>query len=290
VRASVDRSAIWVGDRVTYTIDLLLDRGVDVLLDDLAKEKLRVNGLDIVSSDSTQSTDASEQTRHRFRYVMTTYRIDSPALSIEPISVRYYARRPGQRLQDIAPAGEVTIPGVAIALRSTLPDAQTVYDLRDAGEPAKRPIGFARAESIGLALVIVSLAPAAFVVASTLRRRTRKTVRRSARQARHDHQATLERLRALDVATEEERRRAFDAISTAVREHLSISAGMPAPAMTAGEIDAALATSRARVSRETVSALLTATDQARYGPAQAIPSVQACRDALATAEQVLGAR
>ena len=36
VRAATDRSAIWVGDRVTYTIDILCDRGSDILLDDLA--------------------------------------------------------------------------------------------------------------------------------------------------------------------------------------------------------------------------------------------------------------
>ena len=56
--------------------------------------------------------------------MLTTYRVDMPALSIEPISVRYYARRPGQRLQDIAPAGEVVVPGATVSFRSTLPDAQ----------------------------------------------------------------------------------------------------------------------------------------------------------------------
>jgi hypothetical protein len=288
VRAAVDRTAIWVGDRVTYTIDIVCNRGVEILLDDLAKEKLRVTGLDIVGSDSTASTDAAEQTSHRFRYVLTTYGVDMPSLTIEPISVRYYARRPGQRLQDLAPAGEIAIPGVAVALRSTLPDAQTVYDLRDGREAASRHPAFARAQSIGLALVIVSLAPAAFVLLSTLRRRTRRTVRRSARQLRLDHLATIERLRALDVATEDDRRRAYNEISTAVRDHIAAHAGVPAQSLTAEEIDAALATARTRVPRESVSALLTSADEARYGPAHALPSAQACRDALATAQQVLG--
>ena len=127
VRASVDRTAIWVGDRVTYTVDIICARGVEILLDDLAKEKLRVNGLDIVSSDSTTTTDASERTTYRLRYVLTTYRVDVPSLSIEPMSARYYERRPGQRLQDIAPAGEVQVPGAVIAFRSTLPD-QPAYE------------------------------------------------------------------------------------------------------------------------------------------------------------------
>ena len=79
VNASVDRTAIWVGDRVTYAIDIVCARGVEILLDDLAKEKLRLNGLDVVSSDSTTTTDASERTTYRLRYGLSTYRVDVPA-------------------------------------------------------------------------------------------------------------------------------------------------------------------------------------------------------------------
>jgi hypothetical protein len=293
VRTSVDRTAIWPGDRVTYTVDIVCRRGVEILLDDVAKEKLRVNGLDILSSDSTTTTDASERTTYRLRYVLSTYRVDMPSLSIEPLSARYYERRPGQRLQDIAPAGEVQIPGAVIAFRSTLPD-QPVLELRDGRTPEVRRQWFARAESIGIALVVVSLAPAVFVGFALLRRHTRKTGRRSARQTRLDHRARLERLRSLDVTTEEDRRRAYDEISAAVRQHLAATAGVPAAGLTAAEVDAALDASSGlrtgRVSRESVTALLASADTARYGPPQALPSAEACRDALASAEQVLGGR
>jgi hypothetical protein len=262
---------------------------VEILLDDLAKEKLRVNGLDIVSSDSTTTTDAAERTTYRLRYVLTTYRVDAPSLSIEPLSARYYERRPGQRLQDIAPAGEVQVPGATIAFRSTLPD-QPSYELRDGRAAAARNPWFARADSIGLALVVVSLAPAAFVAFAFVRRRTRSTGRRSARQTRLDHRATLERLRSLDVTTEEDRRRAYDEISAAVRQHLAATSGVPATGLTAAEVGAALEAAGGRISRETVTSLLASSDQARYGPPVALPSAQACRDALAEAEQVLGGR
>ena len=102
VRASVDRTAIWVADRVTYAIDIVCARGVEILLDDLAKEKLRLNGLEVVSSDSTTTTDAAERTTYRLRYVLSTYRVDVPALSIDPLSARYYERRPGQRISTAA--------------------------------------------------------------------------------------------------------------------------------------------------------------------------------------------
>ena len=289
--STVDRTAVWVADRVTFTVDIVCDRGVDILLDDLAKEKLRVNGLDIVGSDSSATTDAAERTTHRLRYVLTTYRVDQPTVSIEPIAVRYYARRPGQRLQDMAPAGEIVVPGAMVAYRSTLPDTQPAPGLRDGRTAAVRLPFFTRAQSIGLALVVVSLAPALVMAATAVRRRTvRKSGHRSAREIRKERLDTLERLRSLDVGTEEERRRAYDEISAAVRQHVAATAHVPASSLTPRELEAALANVRTRVSRESVSALLTASDTARYGPPGAVPSTQACREALNTAEEILAGR
>jgi hypothetical protein len=290
VHASVDRTAIWVADRVTYTIDVVCGPGVDILLDDLAKEKLRLNGLEVVGSEAAATTDAAGETRHRLRFVLTTYRVDSPLLSIEPLSVRYYARRPGQRLQDVAPAGETPVPGAVVAFRSTLPEQQSALLLRDDRAAAGRPAFFAHAGEAGGALVILAIVPAAFIAASMIGRRARGKPRRSRRQARQDERAALERLRTLAVAGDEDRRRAYDEISAAVRAHLAAHAHVPAEALTASELDAALAASGRRVPRESVAALLAACDEARYGPPQALPSAQACRDALAEAEQFLGAR
>jgi len=291
VRSSVDRTAIWVADRVTYTVDIVCAPGVEVLLDDLAKEKLRVNGFEIVSSDSADTTDASGRTTHRLRYVLTTYRIDMPIMSVEPISVRYYARRPGQRLQDIAPAGEVTVPGATVSLRSTLPDNQPSLLLRDGRDSTARNPVFVRAQSIGLALLVVALAPAAVLGVALLRRQTSgRTARRSARQTRADQRHVLERLRALDVGTEEERRRAYDEISQAVREHVAARTNVQAPALTATEIETALEHAKGRVSREAVSALIANCDESRYAPAESLPSAEACRDALATAAEILSGR
>lgn len=291
VRSSVDRTAIWVADRVTFTVEIVCAPDVDVLLDDLAKEKLRVNGFEIVSSETADTTDAAGRTTHRLRYVLTTYRVDVPLLSVEPISVRYYARRPGQRLQDVAPAGEVVVPGAAVSFRSTLPDNQPSLALRDGRESAARHPFFSRAQSIGLALLVISLAPAAVLGVAVLRRQTQgRGARRSARQTRADHRHVLERLRTLDVGTEEERRRAYDEVSHAVRAHVAARTNVPATALTATEIETALEHAKGRVSREAVSALIANCDEARYAPPAAVPAAEACREALATAEQILGGR
>ncbi|HEY2431645.1 MAG TPA: hypothetical protein VGI12_03155 [Vicinamibacterales bacterium] len=289
--AAVDRTAVWIADRVVYSVEIVCAPGVDILLDDLAKEKLRLNGLEVVSSDSSAATDASDRTTHRFRYVLTTYRVDTPAPAIEPIAVRYYARRQGERLQDIAPAGEVQVPGAVLAFRSTLPENQPDVAVRDGRPPAPRRVLYGRAAQFGVALVVLSLAPALVVLAAALRRRTAaRPARRSTRQIKQDQRATLERLRTMDVSTEADRRRACDEISAAIRGYVASHARMSAPALTADEIGAALAARGGRLPRETVVSLLRTCDEARYQPASAVLSEAACRDALATAEQVLSGR
>jgi hypothetical protein len=288
VSSSVDRTAVWIADRVTYSVDLVCAPGVDVLLDDISKEKLRLTGLEIVSTDATATTDAEGRTTHHLKYVLTTYKADAPVLSIEALTIRYYAARPGQRLQESAPAGDVRIPGATIAFRSTLPDNPSTSVLRDSREPAPRPWAFSRSRQLGLAAVIVSLAPAAFVLVGAIRRRTHAVVaKRSKRRVRADHRAALERLRSLDVASEDDRRRAYDEISAAIREHVASRSHVPAPALTAEELDAALASARGRLPREPITALLSACDVARYAPPRALPPAEQCREALATAEQLL---
>jgi len=291
VSSSVDRTAVWVADRVTYSVDILCAPGVDVLLDDISKEKIHLTGLEIVSTDATATTDAEGRTTHRLRYVLTTYKVDVPVLSIDAMTIRYYAARPGQRLQESAPAGEVRIPGATIAFRSTLPDNASTSVLRDGREPALRPWVFARARQLGLAAVILSLAPAAFVLAGAIRRQTHAAAaKRSKRRVKIDHRAMLERLKSLDVATEDDRRRAYDEISTAVREHVAARSHVPATALTAEELDAALASAGGRLPRESITALLSASDAARYAPPRTLPSAEQCRDALSSAEQILTGR
>jgi len=50
IRASLSQTALWVADRVTYTITIACNKGVDILADDLSKDKLRAEGVEILAS------------------------------------------------------------------------------------------------------------------------------------------------------------------------------------------------------------------------------------------------
>ena len=136
-QAQLDRTALWVGDRLTYTVNLTCQPGVDILADDLTPDKLRLDGLKVVGNDTDRQVEPGGLTKYRFRYYLTTYSVEVPTVTIGTLDVRYYVQRPGQRLEDAAPAGEVEVPAAAVAVRSALPDNQKSYAIRDARPPQR---------------------------------------------------------------------------------------------------------------------------------------------------------
>jgi hypothetical protein len=287
VRAVVDKTAVWVADRVTYTITIACGKGVDILADDLSKDKLRVEGLEILGSRSDRLSDRDDRTIYTFSYELTTYRVDVPELKVAPLTVRYYVRRPGQRLEDAAPAGEVQAPGAVVALRSALPDGQETYDIRDARNARPRRLRYAWLQPIGLGLVLIAIVPAAVGVIAAVRRARPREKPRSARQVQHDERASLDALKALDVSTPAGRLEAYSRLNALVRDHVRHVAGVDAAGLTPAEIGAALSRQNGRVPIELVAGVLEACDQARYAPPDALPSADACRRAIEQCEQVV---
>lgn len=290
VRAFVDRTAAFVGDRVTYTVELTCKRGVDILADDLSRDKLKLEGLDVLGSDTSRDSGRDETTTYQFRYYLTTYRVDVPALTIAPLTVRYYVRRPGQRIEDTSPTGEVHVPATSIAFRSLLPDDQDVVAIRDDRPAVPRRLRFALLQPIGLGLVIVSIVPALLAAAAVVRRRRahgEKSRRRLARTVRHDERGSLEAVRSIDVSTLEGRREVFTRLNTLVREHLRDVCGVAGLSLTPAEIAPAVSSHGAGVPIELVTSVLATCDRARYAPAHAAPSADACRQAIEQVEHVI---
>lgn len=288
VRVSVDRTAVWVADRIAYTIEIACKRGVDIVTDDLSREKLTLEGLEVVSSESSTESARDAATIHRFGYVLTTYRVDVPALTIAPLTVRYYVKRSGRQPEETAPAGVVRVPGAVIAFRSLLLDEQDVSGLRADRSALPRPVLFEVLEPVGIGLVLASIAPVMFAAAAAVGRRRRRRPLRSVRAVRHEERTSMDAVRTIDVSTIDGRREAFTRLNVLVREHLRDVCGVPAPGLTPVEIALALSARDARVGVELVTSVLTACELARYAPPHAAPSADACRDAIAQVEQIIG--
>jgi len=287
VRTSLDRTAVWVADRVTYTIEIICKRGVDVLADDLSRDKLKTEGLEVIGGDTDRRSASDGTTIYQFHYVLTTYRIDVPALSIAPLAVRYAVRRAGQRLEDAVPAGEVQVPGAAIAFRSMLPDDQDLSGIRSDKPPHARPMRFAALQPIGIGLIVVSIVPALLAIAALVRRTGRPRRRRAGRAVRDHERVSLEAVRRMDVDTVEGRRQVFTGLDALVRDHLREACGVPGASLTPDEVPFALATAGTKVPADLVASVLATCELGRYAPAHRMPSADACREAFDQVEQVM---
>jgi hypothetical protein len=287
VRTSIDRTAMWVADRVIYTIELTCKPGVDVLADDLSRDKLKTEGLEVIDVTTDRRSAPDGSTVYLFHYVLTTYRTDVPAPTIAPLRVRYVVRRAGQRLEDAAPAGDALVPAAAIAFRSVLPDDRDLAGIRSDKPPHARPRRFAVLQPVGIGLVIVALVPGVLAIAALVRRIRRPRVRRSARAVRHQERASLEALRQMNVETVEGRREVFSELDALVRAHLSEVCGIPGASLTPQEVPFALAGSSAKVPAELVTSVLEACELARYAPPHATPSADACRETIEQVELMI---
>ena len=284
VRTSIDRTALFAGDRVTYTIELTCAPGVEVLGDDLSRDKLKLEGLEAIESES-QRQPGPDGATFRFRYMLTTYRVDAPSLRIAPITVRYALLRAGQRIEEAAPAGEIQVPGAALAFRSVLADDEPA-DIRSGMPPDPPPARYALVRSIGIGLVIVSIVPVAIAGAAVVRR-TRRPRARSMRAVRHDSRLALDAVQTMAIDTSERRREVFTRLDAIVRQHLCDACGVPGHSLTPPEIPRALAANGRHPPAELVASVLATCEQARYAPAHAMPSADACRQAIQQVEQVI---
>jgi hypothetical protein len=290
VQPSLDRTAMWVGDHVVYTVEVTCPPGTDILADDLASDKLKLDGLELAGSTTESHLAADGGRVYHFRYNLTTYSVSTPDGKIGPIDFRYYMRRPGQRLEDAAPAGEIQTQATTIAIRSVLPDGQTTYPIRDDRAALARPLRYSLLQSVGIGLIVISIVPAVifgiFVVQQILRRKAK----RWHRQVRTADKTSLDVVRSTDLSTAEARRQAYAQLSSLVRDHLHQAWGINGTSLTPEEIAPALSARGARIPADLVASVLSECDRALYSPADALPSADACRQTLKSAESVLAAK
>jgi hypothetical protein len=286
VTTSIDRTAVWPGDRVTYVVEFHCAPNVDVLPDDLAQDKLKLEGLDAVNTESVRESSGNDRTTIRVRYRLASYDVTSPTLRIGNWAARYFVRRPGQRPEDAVPAGEVRIPGAVLAARSTLPEELQTLDLRTGRpfDPLPSRLRFAR--PVGIGLLILSAAPIGLWLAAFARKMRRPHQRRSTRASRDEIRGALEQLRSIDASAASERREAFARLDKILRGHLAQVGAIPALALTADEVSERFGGSD-RIAADQLTSVLADCESARYAPPDRVPSADRLRTAVETTEALV---
>jgi hypothetical protein len=244
--------------------------------------------LDILGVEETREDLGDGLIIYRFVYHLTTYSFFPATKQIGEMLLRYYVRRPGQRPEDIVPAGEITVPGATVVVRSLLPDNLDSAQYRYERNPGPRATALTLMQPIGIGLVIMSIVPAALWAVVFVRRLRARQRRESARQLRLHERAALDELRALDVEDEAGRRLAYDRLSALVRGHVSGAWGVSADGLTPDEIALALSAQGDSDEAATAVLFLDTCDKARYGGPEALPSRDACRAAIDQAAELMG--
>lgn len=288
VHTTINRTAVWVGDPILWTVELVCAPMVDVIADDLAGETLNLQGLELVASDTERTTGEDGALVHRVTYQFRTYEIGLPALRVAPFAVRYFVRRPGQRAEDLEPAGQVDVPGVLLAWRSTIPSGLTTVDLRHERAAESIPTLLAVARPIGLTLVVVSFAPVAVWGVSRLRKvRLPRARRQGARASRREARASLQQLLTADTSTEAARRDAYAQLGAVLRRLVAATSSAPARARTFGKIATWVGGTASNPAGEAIAEALEQCERACYGPTERVPSAEQFRDSVALLERVV---
>jgi hypothetical protein len=119
VTTRFNRTAIWVGDSLEYTIQVIHPRSVQFVADDLKKENLALPPFVVRSVLAEERDWRGDQKLFEVVLLLTTYESGKPELVVPPVAL-YYFRRDGAVAEKEARAQAIRIPAQKIALRSTL--------------------------------------------------------------------------------------------------------------------------------------------------------------------------
>ena len=123
ITTRLDRTAIWVGDSLEYTIQVIHPRSVQFVTDDLKKESLALPPFVLKGVRAEERDWRDDKKLFEVVLLLTTYESGKPDLLVPPVAL-YYFRREGTVSEKEARALAIRIPPQKIALRSTLAGGQ----------------------------------------------------------------------------------------------------------------------------------------------------------------------
>jgi hypothetical protein len=263
VRSSVDRTAAWVGDPVTYTVEIVCSPGYDIIEDDISRDRLRLDGLELRTSDTARDVRADGGVLYRARFQVASYTPERDSVHIAPLSVRYFQSAGGDAGQ--RPAGTAEVAGADIVVRSTLPESAGVQ-IRTAKTPLLLPASARLVQPLGLTLLALSIgAVVVALVIPAVRSRPSARPERPDGRSRSDYRAALDEIRRLDGAADPASLLgAFGRLDRILRDRLTDD-GIPARALTPDEIDSWSEPAGEGERRRAAVQLLRDCERIRYG-------------------------
>jgi hypothetical protein len=286
VSAQVDRTAIWVGDVLRYSLHVVHEGNVEMVLDNFSKERLPLAPFVVRDIDIRRGELAGGKRAVDITLLLSAYETGKSELTIPPVQLFYFVREAGPARKE-SPVETITAPALKIGLGSTLiPD-----------NPAPRTGRLAAATAPGLA---VALAPLGLGLAGLLglaiyagirvwrRLHPHQAIRKLTREARErmaiEH---LTRLRKALSAEGDDPLQWSGIIASTLRALVAELYQIPGAALTPEEIETAMTRAGANPLLATqTKSVLAQCDQLRYGkPSSGAASLR--ETVLQAAERVM---
>ena len=285
LRNWVDRTALFPGDSLVYQIEIRVDTNMGILLDDLGADELGLTGLELISSSIGENV-SDDGTTYLAGFHLATFETGTAALAIDELTVRYFFRRPGQRLENVAAAGEIVVPAVSIALQSTLPADPASLGLRDMGLLNTLQGDMRGTGTLGLILFLAAIVPLVLLLRRRLNQSEQQiTVDRDV--VIEETSAELQQLNKLDPEIPEQRLDGFCQLEHILKEYIEKTMGVKAASLTSAEISNRISESEPDVSLSELTAVLESCETARYGKAEFMPSSESFNKGLNLASELL---
>ncbi len=286
LRNWVDRTALFPGDSLSYQIEIRVDANMGILLDDLDGNELSLTGLALDSSTIGEAaTDLG--TTYTASYQLSSFETGGTSLQIDAMTVRYYFRRPGQRLENVAVAGEVIVPAVSIAMQSTLPADPASLRLRDMGSPDILRGIMRSAGTLGFILFLVSIVPLIVMLRKRLEKSESQQDAYDRDEIIEETSAELLQLKQIDPEVPELRLDGFNQLEQIIKGYIEKSLGIKATSFTSGELTKRVADMEAALPVSELEEILQSCEAARYGKIDNLPSGKSFNKGLVLVQGLL---
>jgi hypothetical protein len=237
ITGQVDKSAIWVGDVLRYTLQVVHDPNVELVLDNFTKDRLPVTPFAVRDIEIKRSDWAGGKQAAKNTLLLTTLAAGETELTIPPVQVYYFIRDAGAAKAE-RPVDTIAAPAVKVGLRSALvPDNLAPRTSKTLSAPGLAAV--LTPLVLGLAGLLLLLAYAGWRLWQ--RMHSGDTTRKLSREAREKiAQESLARMRANMAASGADPRQWSGEMATAVRGLVTELYQIPATSLTPEEIETAL--------------------------------------------------
>ena len=132
LQVRTNRTALWVGDRLEYTVRVEHSPGVEFILDHLKKEEMNLQPFELLEVRSSTAQLPRGRRLLEVRLLLTIYDTSHPEATVPSFNLFYFPR--GQaRGKEESPAEILTVPPLAVGIRSTLTGpGESIRDYKDA--------------------------------------------------------------------------------------------------------------------------------------------------------------